>query len=509
MRYRRIATAAAALLLLSAAGAADEVRLKDGRVLEGKILEEGPSEVKVRLRFGGDLTVPRADIASVERKDLPEEAVARKRAALDPKDAEGRWRLAQEAKDLKLRKVFDELVDEVLRIDPQHAPANEVRGNVLLGGRWMRPADRDRLVAEAERAEKEQQGLVEFQGRWVTPEERDALERGLVFHDGRWMSEREAKAAQGFVEYRGGWVKKDELESIQLRDSLAEAAGVPLTVAQSERFSVATVYKQDFTDLVLADAEKSYEEFSRIFGVKPGDRLFDDPFNNKARRCTVVILEKEPQYQKFLDGLLRFHADLKKVLRPERVEYMRRQKGFYLVDPDCWIVGYQFPFPREQTRHSVVHKLSHVLLLRWNFKGISWPNWWVVEGFGEVQEVNSFGSCQVFCTTTGYGEATPEGKGIGESWKAEAKRMAAAGGDTRLSDLAVRGLNELSPHDLIKCWSFVHFLVALDREKFAEFVKALKGDKRGMPASEAFPKVYGATLDEMDARWRDFVKRTY
>ena len=57
---------------------------------------------------------------------------------------EGRWNLALEAKALKVRKAFDELVDEVLKLDPAHAAANESRGNVLYDGKWLKPADRDR-----------------------------------------------------------------------------------------------------------------------------------------------------------------------------------------------------------------------------------------------------------------------------------------------------------------------------------------------------------------------------
>jgi hypothetical protein len=506
---RRAVLAAVALLAAFAGpAAADEVKLKDGRVLEGKVLEDGPDGVKVRLRFGGEIVVAKADVRSIERKDLPEEAVAKRRAALDPKDAAGRWTLALEARVLKVRKAFDELVDEVLRIDPSHREANELRGNVLFEGKWMKPADRDRLVAGREKADKEKQGLVEHRGRWVTPEEKEALEKGLVLKDGRWMSEREAKALDGFVEYKGGWVKKEELEALRLRDTLVEASGVQLTVAQSERFSVATVYNQAFTTQLLGDAEKAFAEFSTLFGLKPGERIFDDPFNHKPARCSIVVLEKEIQYQKFIDGLLRVHEDLKKITRPERVDLWRKQKGFYLVDPDCWIVGYQFPFPQEQTRHTLVHKLSHVMLLRAPpFRGIAWPNWWLVEGLGEMQEIGALGSCQVFCITTGYGEKPADTKTIGESWKQEAKRMVTAGGDRPLKQLVVLGLNDLEPMDLVKSWSFVHYLASLDKEKLRKLTLTLK--ERKVFASDAFPQIYESTLDQMDEKWREFVRRTY
>ncbi len=506
---RRILPAAllAALLGAPARAPADEVRTKDGRVLEGKVLEDGPAGVKIRLRFGGELTLRRDEVQAVERKDLPEEAVAKKRAALAPGDAEGLWRLALEARDLKLRKAFEGLVDEILRISPDHAGANEAKGRVKYDGRWVDPKERDRLEAEKERQRKQAQGLVEHKGRWVTPEERDALDRGLVFHDGRWMSEREAKEAEGFVPHKGGWVKKEELESVLLRDSLVEAAGVPLTVAQSERFSVATVYNQADTNLVLQDAEKACAEFSRWFGVAPGERLFDHIMNRQPRRCSIVILEKEAQYQKFIEGLLRSHEELRTVTSKEMIDLWKRQSGFVSLDPDCWIVGYRGAFPKERTRHSVVHKLSHVLLQRWRNKGTRWTRYWLAEGLGEVQEINAFGSCQVFCVRTEYGErGGDDAKAIGEGWKAEAKRLAAAGGDSRFRDLGAKPLADLQPWDLVKSWSMVHYLLSLDREKFVSLVALLKAQ---MPLEEALAQSHGATPEQMDDRWRDFVKRTY
>jgi hypothetical protein len=517
----RPATAAVlALLALAPAAAADEVRTKDGRVLEGKVLEDGADGVKLRLRFGGEITVARADVSSVVKKDLPEEDVAKKRAALGPADVEGRWKLALEAKERKVRKAFEELVDEVLRLDPAHAAANELRGNVLYDGKWMKPAERDRLAAEKEKGDKAKQGLVEHKGRWVTPEEKDALERGLVLKDGRWMTERDAKELEGLVEYKGAWVKKSEVESLRLRDAIADAAGVKLTVAQSELFSVVTVYNQADTNQVLADAERCYAEFATLYGFKPGERVFgafgetrpdgkfiDDPMAREPRRCTIVLLEKEPQYQKFVDNYLKAGDDRRKAARPEMLDLWRRQKGFSTVDPDCWVVGYQFPFPKEQTRHTVVHKLSHVLLQRWNFKGTGWNNWWLVEGAGEMQEIAAFGSCQVFCVTAGYGERPPDSKTIGESWKAEAKRMVVTGGDRRLQDLVVMGLNDLEPLDLVKSWSFVHYLANLDPEKLRALTLLLK--KRKGTTAEAFAAVYGSTLDQVDDRWREFVRKTY
>jgi len=496
-------------LLAAPAARADVVVLKDGRKLEGKVLEEGATTVRLRLRFGGEETVARDLVERIERKPLPEEAVAEKRKALAPGDAAGLWKLALEAKGLGLRREYDALRAEVLRADADHREANEAEGNVEWEGRWVKPAERDRLRAEKESAAKAAAGLVEYGGRWVTPEERDALEKGLVLQDGKWMSEKEAKEAQGFVHYRDGWVRREELARRALQDSLSEAAGVPLTLEETPHFQVATVYAQAETKKLALAAEAGWSEFATVFGVKPEERLLDTLFAKTPQaepgRCRVVVLEREPQYQKFLDAFLRLQPEAKKLLSPERIALMRRQKGFYMVDPDCWVVGYQFPNPQEQMRNNVVHKASHVLLMRWRYTGTR-PGWWLLEGFAEFQEVNQFGKCDVYCITAGHGDPAGEAKWVGESWKAVAKRLAATRGDRGLKDLAFAALNDLTPYDLVKSWSVVHYLVALDREKFARLVHDLK---KGVEPDAAFRGVYGAEMKEMDDRWREYVRRTY
>ncbi len=52
--------------------AADEVYLRNGRVLQGEIVEEYDGEVVLRMKLGKTV-VPRKDIASIEKKVLPED----------------------------------------------------------------------------------------------------------------------------------------------------------------------------------------------------------------------------------------------------------------------------------------------------------------------------------------------------------------------------------------------------------------------------------------------------
>lgn len=89
-------------LLLGALGAsADIVTLKDGRVLEGKVVEDDGKVLKLKMRKG-TMALDRKDIESVQQKATPEEEYQERVKKLDPASAPENLELARWAgtKDL-------------------------------------------------------------------------------------------------------------------------------------------------------------------------------------------------------------------------------------------------------------------------------------------------------------------------------------------------------------------------------------------------------------------------
>ncbi|MFP4058278.1 MAG: prolyl oligopeptidase family serine peptidase [Candidatus Brocadiia bacterium] len=81
------------LLLLPLAGA-DVVRLKNGNILEGKVVEK--TEELIRLKTGkGTVSIARAEVESIEAGETPIEAYTRIAAELADDDARGHMELAQ------------------------------------------------------------------------------------------------------------------------------------------------------------------------------------------------------------------------------------------------------------------------------------------------------------------------------------------------------------------------------------------------------------------------------
>ena len=122
-------------LLLAYSLRADVVILKDGRRFEGKVIEKGQT---VEIRKGSIKTFfERHEIARIEKKLSPAEELAERRAALDPKDADGHYELGMWCIDKRLRSKADELFETCIKIDLDHARARQMLGHVQRGGKWV------------------------------------------------------------------------------------------------------------------------------------------------------------------------------------------------------------------------------------------------------------------------------------------------------------------------------------------------------------------------------------
>lgn len=169
MAIRRLAALAIVISLHCAAGA--EIRLLDGRVIEGEIVSDpGADIVDVKSQIGGmSVTqhIPRDRIASIDRAATPRQkavaAIAADRAALrDGGSAEVWWALverAREAGDLLLAR---DLAQQVVVRDRHHEAARRLLGMAKVRGVWMRSNE-----ASLSRGE------VIHHGRYVSWDERE------------------------------------------------------------------------------------------------------------------------------------------------------------------------------------------------------------------------------------------------------------------------------------------------------------------------------------------------
>jgi hypothetical protein len=172
MRY-----ALSALFLAAAAlpAAADELVLKNGARIEGRITDAG-SVVTVEMDMG-TVTFRRSEVAKIVLGPSALQEFDEKVRALKAGDVDGRRKLAVWARQRELTNRSRELLQEILVLDPDHAEAR--------------------------------------------------ADLGYQKHDGRWMTEAEVRAARGLVHFRGAWVKQSEAEAV-LQQEADRAARVAL-----------------------------------------------------------------------------------------------------------------------------------------------------------------------------------------------------------------------------------------------------------------------------------------
>ncbi|MEN8149006.1 MAG: hypothetical protein ABFS86_04240 [Planctomycetota bacterium] len=506
MRTVRLIAVVVFAALLSPTAFADVVHLTDGGTIEGEIVSDDGKIVVVKTRFG-EVKVDRARVKSIEKKKTPSQVHDERVKALAPDDAAGRWELALYCREHGLKKQEKALTAEVLALEPQHDGANESVGNVKWDGRWVTPEEKKELEADSEAAEKRAQGLVRYKDRWVTPEEKENLEKGLVKHDGKWMTPDEVKIAQGYVKHNGEWIRKEDLERRQIVDFYEGIMEREVNVALTKHFAVVGTYEEAELDQIAQAAEQTFDQFVEIMGVKSPKSMFRGSEVDRTRtRMHVVYSKRAMEYQRLVNALVkRYPEDITEA----RAALYRKQKGFYLVFPSCAVIGYQMPNTFEQVQASVIHKTSHVMLMKYRYRAGFFP-WWLIEGLGTYQEIAALGHCDTYCITEG-GYAVQEGETSNKwagmaRWKEVVKQQVNGLSDKSFRKLARSGLNELDFRDLAKCWSFVEWCVSRHKVEFRKLVANLKKKQKFEKAME---NAFGKAHEHVEKEWRDYVRSTY
>lgn len=154
--------AAVHVLLWISAAQADVFVLNQGGRIEGVWLnpDESPRlSYQVEMPFGGRLTL---QSAQVERVTVKSEAERKYEAFLPkvPDTAEGHWDAAQRCIKAGLEAQRDFHLEQVLRLDPNHAEARKLLGYHQSNGHWVRQQD-----------VMTQRGYIRQGGNWKLPQE--------------------------------------------------------------------------------------------------------------------------------------------------------------------------------------------------------------------------------------------------------------------------------------------------------------------------------------------------
>ena len=162
---RRCLISACLVAFLPVLAHADDVFLKGGGRVSGRILARTPTSIDMDIG-AGRVTLSMNSVLRIEEGRSPLHDYDERADAMRAGDRDGWARLARWAATEGLGTQARKAWEQVLAIDPSNAEANRFFGRVQLDGQWM-------TVEDSYRA----RGYVPFEGSWVTPVELDAVLR--------------------------------------------------------------------------------------------------------------------------------------------------------------------------------------------------------------------------------------------------------------------------------------------------------------------------------------------
>jgi hypothetical protein len=201
-------------VLLAGAVRADVFHLTGGGRIEGELLnaEESPrTTYVVRLASGGTVTLARKQVERVENRSAAEKAYRQMRVET-PDTIEGHAKLAEFCRKNSLLESREFHLQEILRLDPDHAEARYGLGYSKVKDRWVRTAEYMR-----------ERGYVLHKGSWRTPQEVAIEERNAEFEAVQKQWKRDLKLWRGWV---GKKREREGEQNIQAVDDWRAAQAV-------------------------------------------------------------------------------------------------------------------------------------------------------------------------------------------------------------------------------------------------------------------------------------------
>jgi hypothetical protein len=205
------------LALLPAAADADEVFLKSGGKLSGRIVSRSATTIEVDVG-AGHVTVPASSVVRVEEGRSALQDYHDRASRLPADDVSGWLALGDWANGQGLSTQAREAYNRAKSASPNDPRANAALGNVQVDGRWL-------SEDESYRAK----GFVKFEGDWITPAEHEAILRQRAAEDQQERARSQAAAQVREAEARAQEAEARAKEAEQkAQESQEQMDGLPL-----------------------------------------------------------------------------------------------------------------------------------------------------------------------------------------------------------------------------------------------------------------------------------------
>lgn len=463
---RLLGLAILALALLAAPLLADIIHLKNGGRIEGRIIKQTPTEVHVRTKFGTVMKLKPAQIKRIEKKRDIWDDYERERNKVKNNDADGLFALYQWCKQNGMKHEAARVLDEVLQANPDHPAVHQMRGEVNIAGKWMKPEQ--------------------------------AKAAGYRLHEGKWLTHDAFMKATGHVRWGSKWITEAEYDRLKIKTEMESLLNMELTVENSAHFGVRTRFPKEHALEILRLCEVAYDEFMKVLPY-PKDSL------KRWKRIQIYLFADLEEFQLFFD---RFIWPKRYVTKEHHYEYYREAGNCNFYFPHPIIVLRRSPaLPKFKDQCAlIVHNVGHVMLHR--MKKSIYPPDWLEEGLGHYLEQKVFGHARIFCLWPGRlstKELIVPGWRNTADWKKKANRLLVPGEVPPWKTLMMKPLGGMTTKELAK----VHFVLLMIIEEKPKALRAFLDTATEHSWVKVFAEAVGWSPEEVDRQLERYLKEKF
>ena len=162
-----LSTVLVGMCILNGAASADEIQLRGGGQVQGKVAPDPNDPTRVQLWLLNSkkpLSFQKQQILRVIPKASPLDDYLKKKAELTP-DAKAQFELGEWCEQNELAGLALSHYEAAVTLDRGYEPAHQKLGHVFHDGHWLTHDELRRVP-----------GLIKYKGRWITPEEKSQVE---------------------------------------------------------------------------------------------------------------------------------------------------------------------------------------------------------------------------------------------------------------------------------------------------------------------------------------------
>lgn len=248
-----------------------------------------------------------------------------------------------------------------------------------------------------------------------------------------------------------------------------------------------SVYKQDRLTTLAQHAEAAFAMFHRLMSLD-GESVLG------PTKPLMVYYKVKAEHERFVDAYIsdaRANKEFKK------------SSGLHVGDIHQ---TYQTTRGEGVVNDFTIHSAMHSLMAH-RTRG---RRAWLQEGMAYIMTFAVLGTAANHCSSIGETAVKGRSKNFkdGSKWRSITRDMVTEMTDPDINSVLKAKMSELTGDKTIKAWSILDFMIHDHYDKFLELIERLSKDRTD-EGEKAIQEVFEWSLQDLDDRWRAYVRSTY